>query len=168
MWRTWLAEQRSWLLSSWKRIKCLIKVGIIIIFYLDVILQHKVSWCWDPLVRRLRRHLYRPRADWSHPRVTEVDWCSAGQPRLSVKRRPGRRNEWCLITRLPWLGVFPQLKDKCQGIIQTGHSPPTQIMEAISQSDPNHPGCNSQTSIQPKFLTQMTNCLMGSSSHQWQ
>jgi hypothetical protein len=32
-----------------------------------------VSWCGNPLVRQLRRHLCRPRADWSHPRVTEVD-----------------------------------------------------------------------------------------------
>jgi hypothetical protein len=45
----------------------------------------KVSnYAGNPLVRQLGRHLCRPRADWSHTRVTEVDWCSAGQPRLSL------------------------------------------------------------------------------------
>jgi hypothetical protein len=47
----------------------------------------------NPSVRQLWRHLCRPRADWSHPWVTEVDWCSAGQLRLSPKRWPSRRNE---------------------------------------------------------------------------
>jgi hypothetical protein len=37
--------------------------------------------------------LCRPRSDWSHPRVADVDWCSAGQPRLSLNSRPIRRNE---------------------------------------------------------------------------
>jgi hypothetical protein len=37
--------------------------------------------------------LCRPRAVWSHPRVSKVDWWSAGQPRLFLKRRPSPRNE---------------------------------------------------------------------------
>jgi hypothetical protein len=48
----------------------------------------------NPLVRQHGRHLRRPKADWSHPRVTEVDWYAGSQPRLSIKRRPSRRNEY--------------------------------------------------------------------------
>jgi hypothetical protein len=39
---------------------------------------------WTPLARQLGRHLCRTWADWSHPRLTEVHWCSVGQPRLSI------------------------------------------------------------------------------------
>jgi hypothetical protein len=53
----------------------------------------KLADAGNPLVRQLGRHLCRPRADWSHLRLTEVDWCSAGQTRLSLKRRPSRRNK---------------------------------------------------------------------------
>jgi hypothetical protein len=53
----------------------------------------KLADAGKPLVRQLWRHLCRPKAGWSHPRVTEVDWCSAGQPRLSIKSQPSRRNE---------------------------------------------------------------------------
>jgi hypothetical protein len=53
----------------------------------------KLADVGNPFVRQLGRHLCRPRADWSHPRETEVDWCSAGQPRLSTKRQPSRCNE---------------------------------------------------------------------------
>jgi hypothetical protein len=45
-----------------------------------------------PLFRQLGRHLCWARKEWSHPRVTEEDWCSAGQPRPSLKRRPSRCN----------------------------------------------------------------------------
>jgi hypothetical protein len=48
----------------------------------------------NPLVRQLRRHLCRRRAGRDHPRATERGWCSAGQPNLSLKTRPSRRNEW--------------------------------------------------------------------------
>jgi hypothetical protein len=56
----------------------------------------KVSWCGEPLSSETWKApvpTKRPRADWSNPRVTEVDWRSADQLRLSIKRRPSRRNE---------------------------------------------------------------------------
>jgi hypothetical protein len=37
--------------------------------------------------------LCRPRTDWSHPQVTEEDWCSWGQSRLPLRRRWSRRNK---------------------------------------------------------------------------
>jgi hypothetical protein len=45
----------------------------------------KLADAGNPLVRQIGRNLCRQRADWSHPRVTEADWCSAGQPKLSIK-----------------------------------------------------------------------------------
>jgi hypothetical protein len=71
----------------------------------------KVRWCGEPLSLPSWKALYRwPRADWSHPRVTEKDWCSAGQSRLRLKMQPSWRNKWFLSTRLPWLFcAFPQL-----------------------------------------------------------
>jgi hypothetical protein len=53
----------------------------------------KLADAGNPFVRQLGRHLCRPRADWSHPRVTEVHWCSTSRPRLSIFRQPSRRNE---------------------------------------------------------------------------
>jgi hypothetical protein len=112
----------------------------------------KLADAGNPLVRKLGRHLCRPRADWRRPRITEADWCSAGQPRLSLKMaaKSAQRvvsNNLATLTEV--FRAFPQLQDKCQGIIQKGHGPPSPIMEAfiwndspqvseaISQSDPN-------------------------------
>jgi hypothetical protein len=63
-------------------------------------LYSKFADAGNPLIRQPGWHLCRPRADWSHPRVTEVDWCSAGQPRLSLKIRPSKRNAYFPTTRL--------------------------------------------------------------------
>jgi hypothetical protein len=35
--------------------------------------------------QKIEWHLCRPRADWSHPRATDVDWLSVGRRRLSLK-----------------------------------------------------------------------------------
>jgi hypothetical protein len=53
----------------------------------------------NPLFRQLGKHLCRPRADWSHPWVTDVHWCWTGQPMLSLK--DGQVS--AKITRLSWL-----------------------------------------------------------------
>jgi hypothetical protein len=47
----------------------------------------------NPLVWQIGRNLCLPRAVWSHRLVTEEDWCSTGQSRLPLKRRPSRRNK---------------------------------------------------------------------------
>jgi hypothetical protein len=47
-------------------------------------LGSKLADAGNPLVRQLGRHLCQPRADWSHPRVTEEGWRSASQSRLSL------------------------------------------------------------------------------------
>jgi hypothetical protein len=53
----------------------------------------KIADAGNLLVRQLGRHLCLPRAVWSHPRLTEEDCWSAGQPILPLDRRPSRRNE---------------------------------------------------------------------------
>jgi hypothetical protein len=49
----------------------------------------------NPLFRQLGRHLCQR---W----VTELDWCSAGHPRLSLKK-PAKLVQRVVSTRLPWL-----------------------------------------------------------------
>jgi hypothetical protein len=56
-------------------------------------LNSKLADAGSPLVRHFERHLCWPRADWSPTPVTMVNCCSVGQPRLSLKRQPSRRNE---------------------------------------------------------------------------
>jgi hypothetical protein len=55
----------------------------------------EVSRCGEPLNPATWKVLgrCRPKADWNPPQVTEVNWCLAGQPRLSLKRQPIRSNE---------------------------------------------------------------------------
>jgi hypothetical protein len=45
---------------------------------------------------------------------------------------------------------------------------PSEVAEALNQSDPNASGFNSQASIQPKIFSQRTNFLMGSTCNQQQ
>jgi hypothetical protein len=47
----------------------------------------KLADTWNPLGQKLGRHLCQPRADWSHPWLTEEGWRSVGQSRLPLKRR---------------------------------------------------------------------------------
>jgi hypothetical protein len=47
-----------------------------------------------------------PRADWSHLRVTEEDWCSAVQSRLPLRKQSNRRSEWFLTTWLSSLRFY--------------------------------------------------------------
>jgi hypothetical protein len=73
----------------------------------------KLADAGNPLVRQLRRHLCRARADWSHPRVTEVDWCSSVQSRMSIKCQPSRCNDLSPTTRQSWLRfsvLFPVVR----------------------------------------------------------
>jgi hypothetical protein len=53
----------------------------------------KLADARNTLVRQLWRHLCQPRAGLSHPRVNDEGWCSAGQSRLPLKRRPSRGND---------------------------------------------------------------------------
>jgi hypothetical protein len=46
-------------------------------------LEPKLADTRNPLVQQLGRRWCWPRADWSPPRAADVDWCSAGQPKLS-------------------------------------------------------------------------------------
>jgi hypothetical protein len=48
----------------------------------------KVSWCREPLVWQLGKHFCQSKADCSPIRATLVNWCAAGQPRLSCRRQP--------------------------------------------------------------------------------
>jgi hypothetical protein len=53
----------------------------------------KISEAGNPLNRQLGRHLCLRRTVSSCPWLTKVDWCSAGQSRLPLVRRPSRRND---------------------------------------------------------------------------
>jgi hypothetical protein len=53
----------------------------------------KLADAGNPLVRQLGRHFCQPRAGWSHPRLTEEGWRSAGQSRQPLKRRPSRHSD---------------------------------------------------------------------------
>jgi hypothetical protein len=122
--------------------------------------DYKLADVGNPLVRQLGRHLCRPRADWSQPRVTEVDWCSAGQQLLGY-------TDWgfpcfsSVVRQMPGYnlkGARPAFPN--HGGLQLKWFPP-QVAEAISQSVPNTSGFNCQRAIQPKSFSQRTSCLMG-------
>jgi hypothetical protein len=87
-------------------------------------LDSKLADAGNPAVRQVGRQ--RPWADWSPPRVTAVNSCSEGQPRLSLKRQPSLRNEYSnySATLTEVYRVFPRLQGKHQGIVQRRHGPP--------------------------------------------
>jgi hypothetical protein len=63
--------------------------------------QLKLAVAGNPLLLQLGRHLCRPGlAEVSL--LTDVNWCSAGLPRLSFKKQPSRC-KGTLTTRLTWL-----------------------------------------------------------------
>jgi hypothetical protein len=134
----------------------------------------------NPLVRQLGRHLCRPRADWSHPRMTEVDWCWADQPRLSLKKKGGQVGATSSLQLLGYpdrsFPCFSSALRQMPGYNSKGARPAfpnhgglhlmwllQKVAEAISQRDSNTSGFNSQRAIQPKAFSQRTNCLMGQS-----
>jgi hypothetical protein len=94
----WTSAQFKYLLSE---CKCWFRAYHM--WVLTESFDSKLGDAGNPLVRQLGRHLCVPGADWSHPRLTEADWLSAGQSRLPLPRRPSRRIESFLTTRLQWL-----------------------------------------------------------------
>jgi hypothetical protein len=87
-------------------------------------------------------------------------------PAEAVPKKAAKAAQWVVFNYSAALTevfrAFPQLQGDCQGI-QKGHGPPSPIMEAISQSDPNISGFNPQRAIQPKSFSRRTRCLMGQS-----